>query len=88
MEADKQTISVATLNFSGINNNPFEFDDGSDIFNKLNTNFQLIKAAEFPEKKAWEGALLDKNFKKDRFTILFGNELTTAIKGKNLPSKA
>jgi hypothetical protein len=29
-------INAATLNFSGINTNPFEYDDGSDLFTSLN----------------------------------------------------
>ena len=36
-------LAIATLNFSGININPFEFNDGSPIFEKLNHNYQLIK---------------------------------------------
>ena len=36
-------INVATLNFSGINTNPFEFNDGSKNFRTLNDNYIHIK---------------------------------------------
>ena len=42
MEPSK-AIKVASLNFSGINTNPFEFNDGSEFFKTLNTNYELIK---------------------------------------------
>jgi hypothetical protein len=64
---------VATLNFSGININPFEYNDGSPLFEALNRNFLHVKAVEFPETQKWLGASLDKHFKNHRFTILFGN---------------
>jgi hypothetical protein len=32
------SIDAATLNFSGINTNPFEYDDGSDMFTSINEN--------------------------------------------------
>ena len=66
-------LTVATLNFSGININPFEFNDGSPIFEQLNRNYQLIRNEEFPEMTKWDGAVLDKYYKHDRFTVLFGN---------------
>ena len=64
---------VASLNFSGINTNPFEYNDGTALFEALNRNFLQIKSAEFPETQKWVGALLDKHFKNNRFTVLFGN---------------
>lgn len=30
------SINAATLNFSGINTNPFEYDDGSELFTAIN----------------------------------------------------
>lgn len=33
-------INAATLNFSGINTNPFEYDDGSKLFSSLNENIK------------------------------------------------
>ena len=33
-------MNFATLNFSGVNTNPFEYDDGSDIFKRINENVQ------------------------------------------------
>ena len=41
-------FDVATLNYSGINTNPFEYNDGTELFSNLNHNFQLIKKTEFP----------------------------------------
>ena len=39
----KSQIKAATLNFSGINTNPFEYNDGSEFVKHLNHNYQLIK---------------------------------------------
>ncbi len=66
-------ITVATLNFSGINVNRFEYHNGSDFFDKLNNNFKTIQKAEMPDLTKWKGADLDKNYKQNRFTVLFGN---------------
>ena len=35
---EKSKLTFATLNFSGINTSPFEYDDGSDLFASLNRN--------------------------------------------------
>lgn len=39
-------MNFASLNFSGINTNPFEYDDGSDMFKKLNTNVEELMRIE------------------------------------------
>ena len=39
---EKSKMNVATLNFSGINTNPFEYDDGSDFFKAINENVQEL----------------------------------------------
>ena len=33
-------MNIASLNFSGINTNPFEYDDGSEFFKRINDNVQ------------------------------------------------
>ena len=33
---EKSKINISTLNFSGINTNPFEYDDGSELFVRIN----------------------------------------------------
>lgn len=75
-------ITVASLNFSGINTNPFEYNDGTPFFKELNKNFKHIQELEFPKLQKWEGAILDKNFKTNRFTILFGDEFIDQLKDK------
>lgn len=79
---DQAVLRVATLNFSGINNNRFEFHDGSQFFDDLNAKYRLIQEREFPEMKQWKGVLFDKNYKSHRFTVLFGDELIQSLKGK------
>ena len=45
MEQTSKEIKVASLNFSGINTNPFEYNDGSPFFLTLNLNYQNIRKA-------------------------------------------
>ena len=47
---DKSTISVASLNFSGINVSYFEYNDGSDDLAELNQKYKIIKEqdSKFP----------------------------------------
>lgn len=37
-------MNVATLNFSGVNTNPFEYDDGSEMIDEINKNVQHLIA--------------------------------------------
>ena len=39
------TLHTATLNFSGINTNPFEYDDGSELFTRINAYVQELTQA-------------------------------------------
>lgn len=39
------TMHAATLNFSGINTNPFEYDDGSELFTRINAYVQELTQA-------------------------------------------
>ena len=82
MEQKSGTIKVASLNFSGINTNPFQYKDGSAFFLTLNLNYQNIRKAEFPDLKKWVGAPLDKHYKKNRFTILNGDLLIQQLDEK------
>jgi hypothetical protein len=50
---EKSKMNVATLNFSGVNTNPFEYDDGSEMFTKINKSVQEIIEKEFPDMKDW-----------------------------------
>lgn len=38
-QRELRNLKVATLNFSGINTNPFEYHDGSEEYDKLNALF-------------------------------------------------
>lgn len=67
------SISVGSLNFSGINLSYFEYDDGSKLFESLNRKYELIKEKEFPNLKSWLGSYLDKKYKEHRFTVLSGD---------------
>ena len=50
---EKSKMNVATLNFSGVNTNPFEYNDGSEMFTKINKSVQEIIEKEFPDMKDW-----------------------------------
>ena len=41
---EKSKINISTLNFSGINTNPFEYDDGSELFVRINQNIKELIA--------------------------------------------
>jgi hypothetical protein len=85
MSKASKFLKIGSLNFSGINTNPFEYDDGSDVIAGLNNKFKLIVAQEDKNLKEWPGAKLDKEYKKDRLTICFGDEIEL-VDGK-LPNK-
>ena len=59
---EKSKVNVATLNFSGINTNPFEYDDGSPIFTKLNATIASLTTTELPDFKGWSLGKTDKNY--------------------------
>ena len=46
-------MNVATLNFSGVNTNPFQYDDGSEMFAQINKNVEEIVEKEFSDMKDW-----------------------------------
>jgi hypothetical protein len=80
------SISVGSLNFSGINLSYFEYDDGSELFKSLNQKYQVIKEKEFPDMKSWKGSGLDKKYKEHRYTVLSGDLFISKLKDR-LPSK-
>lgn len=53
-------FTVATLNFSGINTNPFEYNDGSDLFQRLNTTAKKLINNELPGLTEWKVGKIDK----------------------------
>jgi hypothetical protein len=71
----KSKVSVATLNFSGINTNPFEYDDGSVFFEKINQNVRELIAAEFPDLKDWKLGKIDKDYSGNRLSVGFNSEM-------------
>lgn len=73
----KSTVSVATLNFSGINTNPFEYDDGSELFQRINAYAQELIAVEFPNLKDWGMGKLDKDYADERLSVGFNPKLET-----------
>lgn len=69
---------MATLNFSGINTNPFEYDDGSEMFNALNENVKQLIQAEHPDLTEWKVGKIDKNYtSSDRLSVGFSDKLST-----------
>lgn len=69
-------INAATLNFSGINTNPFEYDDGSELFKALNENIKALIQKEIPELTDWKVGKIDKNYNSsDRLSVGFSSKL-------------
>lgn len=62
-------IKVATLNFSGINNSPYEYHDGSDTKKKLDEIFQRLLEQEqyFAKDFSWNHGKVDMVFQKERY---------------------
>jgi hypothetical protein len=78
------SINAATLNFSGINTNPFEYDDGSELFTALNENIKQLIQKEIPELTDWKVGKIDKNYtSSERLSVGFNSKLDT-IDGKLL----
>jgi hypothetical protein len=64
-------IKVATLNFSGINNSPFEYHDGTEVKKKLDEVFHRLlledKIYSGPDF-LWKHGKVDMVFQKERYT--------------------
>ena len=72
------TINAATLNFSGINTNPFEYDDGSEMFVALNENVKELIKKEQPDLTDWKVGKIDKNYTSaERLSVGFNEKLDT-----------
>jgi len=67
----KSKISIATLNFSGINTNPFEYDDGTPFFERINQNVRELISIEQPDLKEWKLGKIDKEYKDNRLSVGF-----------------
>lgn len=77
-------IKVATLNFTGINNSPFEYHDGSSEKSNIDTIFnQLLQ--QHPEFKgedfAWGVGKIDTVLQKERYSVAYRSDAGT-IRGK------
>lgn len=69
-------LSVASLNFSGINTSPFEYDDGSDFFAQVNHYIRELVKKEHPALKDWEVGKIDKEFVSDlRQSVCFNPKI-------------
>lgn len=76
-------LVVATLNFSGINTNPFEYDDGSEFFQKLNQTVANLIKQKMPDFKQWSIGKIDKDYLKDRLSVGYSYKLDS-VNGKLL----
>ncbi len=77
-------INVSTLNFSGINTNPTEYDDGSQLLAELNANVKELLEKQLPGLQEWNVGKIDKNYTStDRLSVGFNNRPDT-INGKLL----
>lgn len=72
----QRNISFASLNFSGINTNPFEYDDGSELFLTLNAHFQILFDLHLKEKKLDNAAKIDKAYKHNRLSVAYTDQFT------------
>ena len=71
-------ISVSTLNFSGINTNPTEYDDGSQLLTALNANVKELLEKQLPGLQEWNVGKIDKNYTStDRLSVGFNNHPET-----------
>ena len=83
-------MKVATLNFSGVNTSPFEYDDGTALFVSINQNVRDILRKEHPELKEWKCGKIDKEFtSNERQSVCFNSRMETIRMRffKRLPNK-
>ena len=76
--AGPNELTVSTLNFSGPNNSPFEYHDGSpemkrlsQIFTDLAEKYTQVKQPGF----SWNVGKIDVLLKKERYSILYQNDV-------------
>ena len=65
---------MATLNFSGINTNPFEYFDGSKEIEKISNNMMLILKTEQSNLNV-RLDIIDKCYCSNRMSVRFGDEV-------------
>ena len=78
------SILCATLNFSGININPFEYYDGSEEIKRISAIMSSIMAKEGKNFSSAELSIIDKKYKKSNMSVRLGYGMV--IDGK-LPNK-
>lgn len=76
-------INIATLNFSGINTNPFEYDDGSAMFKQINSHVKELIDKELPTMNEWLCGKVDKLYQHNRLSVGFTSKMA-AKEGKLL----
>ena len=77
-------ILCATLNFSGININPFEYYDGTEEIKRISTIMSSIMVKEEHNFSPSELAIIDKKYKKSDMSVRLGYGML--VDGK-LPTK-
>lgn len=70
-ELKRRKFTLATLNFSGINLNPFEFYDGSEEIQKISENMKTILETE-RELINRNLSTIDKFYQNNKMSIRFG----------------
>lgn len=74
VELKRRKFILATLNFSGINLNPFEFYDSSEQIKKISENMKTILETE-RELINRNLSAIDKFYQNNRISIRFGNQI-------------
>ena len=78
-------MKVATLNFSGINLNPFEYHDSSTEADQLNSLFVKNLAKHRPGMTKWGVGKIDK-YIHNRMSVCYNDSFQLTEDGK-LPNK-
>lgn len=76
VETNKRKLKVASLNFSGINLSPFEYQDGSEEFKAIDGKMKLIIDKEGANFKDVKLSKIDKNYStKNLMSVRFGTKM-------------
>ena len=85
VEQARRKIKVATLNFSGVNLNPFEYHDGSDVMQAIDAKMKSIIEIEGKNLEKTKFSKLDKNYTEvNKMSVRFG---TGICDGDSLPNR-
>ena len=71
VESGRRKIKVATLNFSGINTNPFEYFDGSKEIEAISNNMKQILETE-KSNLSVRLDIIDKWYCNNQMSVRFG----------------